>query len=660
MKYPHLFEKGKIGSLTLKNRVVMPGMGTNFAGHDGQITDQQITYYEERAKGGTGLIITEYTSVDYEYGRAGFNQLRIDEERFVPGIHRLANAVQKYGAKLFVQLQHSGRETFSMVLGDGRQIVAPSAVTCAAIGEEPRALTTEEVTETINKFVMAALRCKNAGVDGVELHGAHGYLINQFLSPNTNLRTDEYGGSFENRMRFVEEIVVGIKQVCGADFPISVRLSVDEFEGEGGMTISLSQEVARRLEMVGVDAIHASCGNYNSMNKMVETMQYEQGWRVYLAEEIKKVVNIPVITVGVIREPQFAESILAEGRADFIAMGRTHIADPEWAKKALEGRDDEIRKCIVCLYCTTKSQGHVKCSVNVRAGRELEFKEFKKIDEKKHVAIVGGGPGGMEAARVLSLKGYQVTLFEKDNKLGGQLNLVTAPIPKEKMNWIIQYLSNEMKRLNVDVRLNTVASIEAITALNPYAVLLATGAKPIILDIDGNTLPIVSDYEDVYLKRKHFTDKKIVVVGSGMVCYSVTSQLEKQGNEVTLVEIPTETGSKVTAPTIAMFHNRLSTAGVKIIEDHKVSAVRLDGMLITNEAGEQIELAADHVVFSMGTESFNPLEEAYRNHFDNVFVIGDAINPGSITHAMRDGFEKAYVLEDIAVNKKAAAELLEL
>jgi 2,4-dienoyl-CoA reductase-like NADH-dependent reductase (Old Yellow Enzyme family) len=181
MKFPHLFEQGKIGSLTLKNRVVMPGMGTNFAGHDGQVTEQLITYYEERAKGGTGLIITEYTSVDYEYGRAGFNQLRIDEERFVPGIHRLANAVQKYGAKLFVQLQHSGRETFSMVLGGGRQIVAPSAVACAAIGEEPRALTTEEVKETINKFVMAALRCKNAGVDGVELHGAHGYLINQFL-----------------------------------------------------------------------------------------------------------------------------------------------------------------------------------------------------------------------------------------------------------------------------------------------------------------------------------------------------------------------------------------------------------------------------------------------------------------------------------------------
>ncbi len=637
----------------------MPGMGTNFAGHDGQVTDQLITYYEERAKGGTGLIITEYTSVDYQYGRAGFNQLRIDEERFVPGIHRLANAVQKYGAKLFVQLQHSGRETYSMILGGGRQIVAPSPVTCAAIGEEPRALTTAEVKETINKFVMAALRCKSAGVDGVELHGAHGYLINQFLSPNTNLRTDEYGGSFENRIRFVKEIIVGIKQTCGADFPVSIRLSVDEFE-DGGMTIALSREVARHLEKVGVDAIHASCGNYNSMDKMVETMQFEQGWRVYLAEEMKKVVNIPVITVGVIREPEFAEKILADGRADFIAMGRTHIADPEWAKKALEGRNDEIRKCIVCLYCTTKSKGHIKCSVNVRAGRELEFKELKRISERRNIAIIGGGPGGMEAARILSLKGYRVTLFEKDSKLGGQLNLVTAPVPKEKMNWIIQYLSNEMRRLKVDIRLNTVASMEEIQALNPFAVFLATGAKPIIGDVEGNDLPIVSDYEDVYLNRKSFHNKKIAVVGSGMVCYSVTGQLQKQGNEVILVEVPTETGRKVSAPTKAMLHNRLIHSGVEIISDHKVDAVRQEGILISDQVGKLKKLNVDHVVFSMGTESYNPLEKLYRQHFDNVFVIGDAINPGSITNTIRDGFEKAYVLESIALHKKANVELVEV
>lgn len=649
MEYSHLFSKGRIGTVELKNRVIMPAMGTNLGGPSGEVSDHQIAYYEDRAKGGTGLIIVEYTSIDYDYGRSTFNQLRIDDDRFIPGIHRLATAVQKYGAKLFVQLQHSGRETTSMVLGGGRQIVAPSPVTCAAIGEKPRELTTLEVKETIHKFVMGALRCKRAGADGVELHGAHGYLINQFLSPHTNLRTDEYGGSFENRMRFVEEIVVGIKEKCGPDFPVSIRLSVDEFE-EGGTTIELSQEIAVYLEKVGADAIHASCGNYNSMDKMIESMMFEQGWRVYLSEAIKKVVNIPVITVGVIREPEFAEQVLADGRADFIAMGRSHLADPEWAKKAMEGREKEIRKCICCLQCT-RGGSHVSCAVNVRTGRELEFRELKHIEEERHIAIVGGGPGGMEAARVLALKGYKVTIFEKDHKLGGQLNLVTVPKAKEKMNWIIQYHKNEMERLNVDVRLNTEASIEKIKALNPYAVFLATGAKPIIPEKVGVNNCIVCDYEDVLLQKEDFSNKKIVVVGSGMVCYSVVGQLAARGNDVVLVEVPTETGSKVTPHTRLMLINRLQKANVKIIEEHSVISILPASVIIEDRLKQQHELEVDHVVFSMGTQSYNPLEELYRDHFDNVFVIGDAINPGSITNAIKDGFEKSYVLESIVIKK---------
>jgi 2,4-dienoyl-CoA reductase-like NADH-dependent reductase (Old Yellow Enzyme family)/thioredoxin reductase len=656
LKFNHLFEKGRIGSLTLKNRIVMPAMGTGLAGPDGEMNDHVIAYYEERAKGGTGLIIVEYTSIDYKLGRANFNQLRIDEDRFMPGFYRLANAVHKYDAKIFVQLQHPGRETTSYNL-NGNQIVAPSPVTCAAIGEEPRELTNDEVKGIVNQFVMGAFRAKMAGMDGVELHGAHGYLINQFMSPGTNLRTDEYGGSFENRMRFTKEIVEGIKGKCGKDFPVTIRISVDEFE-EGGMTVEMSKEVSRYLEKIGYDAIHASCGNYNSMDRMIESMMYEQGWRVPLAQAVKEVVNIPVITVGVIREPEFADKVIEEGKADFIAMGRSHIADPEWAKKAYEGRDNEIRKCICCLHCT-RFPGHVKCAINIKAGRELEFKEIIRIEEKRHVAIVGGGPGGMETARILRLKGYDVTIFEKGSELGGQLNLVHQPVAKEKMDWMIDYHRNEMERLNVEIRFNTEATVEAIKALHPYAVFLATGGKPIIPSLVGMDINNVCDYEDVLLNRKDFTNKGIVVVGSGMVCYSVTGQLAAQGNDVTLIEVPTETGSKVTPATRMMLINRLKNAGVKIFTDQKVTEIRSNSIRLEDELGNIIQLEMDYMVFSMGTVSYNPLEETYRQHFENVFVIGDAINPGSISNAIKDGFEKAYVLEAIVTSKVPDKVLVE-
>jgi len=651
MDYHHLFEPGKIGSLSVKNRVVMPPMGTNLASAEGEITDHLIRYYEERAKGGVGLIIVEVTSVEYELGKAVTSQPRADHNKYIPGIHRLANAVQKYDSKIFMQLHHAGSKSNSM-LTEGKQIVAPSAVTCPAVGEEPRELTNEEVKELVNKFVLAAVRCKAAGIDGVELHGAHGYLINQFLSPYTNLRTDEYGGSFENRMRFIEEIIVGIRKTCGEEYPLIVRISADEFV-EGGIDLELGIKMSKYLEKLGVDAIHVSAANYDSMDKVIEPASYKQGWRVYLAEEVKKEVKIPVIAVGVIREAEFADSVIREGKADFVAIGRGLIADPEWAIKAEEGRDQEIRKCISCLHCTTTlfSGCHVNCTVNVRMGRELEFESFQRTKNRRRVAVIGGGPAGMEAARVLTLKGYIVTVFEKEVQLGGQLNLANKPLHKEKINWILDYLKNEMVRLEIDIQLNYEATVDEISALDPYAVFIATGSHNFIPDIVGTHLPNVHGYEEVLLDKVEFSNKSIAVVGAGMTGCETAELLATKGNSVTLIDMSPVIGNGIAPTTRFDLLKHLTNVEVDMMPNHKLLSISPTAIVVEHtESAELVSLDVDHVIMALGTRSYNPLEARFKEQLRNVFVLGDAKSPGQIAQAIKDGFEKAYIIESIVVD----------
>lgn len=645
MKYPALFSEGTIGKLKLKNRVVMPSMGTMLAAADGEVTDHQIAYFEERARGGVGLIITEVTSVDYALGKAGPTHPRVDDNRYIPMLSRLANAVHKHGAKIFMQLHHAGRQGHSSLTG-GAQIVAPSPIACSIMGETPRELTTAEVKELVQKFVMGALRCQMAGMDGVEIHGAHGYLVNQFLSPHTNRRTDEYGGSFDNRMRFAQEIVTGIKNLCGKDFPVIIRLSIDEFV-PGGVKLEEGVEIACHMEEAGVDAINVSCGTYESMPTVMEPITYEQGWRSYIAAAVKARVKVPVITVGVIREPAAAEEILATGQADFVAIGRGLIADADWCEKASSGREAAIRKCISCLHCLDNGLlgVHLTCAVNARVGREREFQGYEQNGADRKVAIVGGGPAGMEAARVLALRQFRVVLFEKESSLGGQINFGNKPRGKEKMNWLVEYLRHELEELNVDLRLGDEASSAAVLAEEPYAVFVATGGVPILPPIAGINTPHVLTAEQALAGYGEISGERVAVIGAGMTGCETADLLASRGNEVCLVEMLNDiaTGAGLTNKMDITEH--LIESKVTIHTGHRLKEIGEQAIVVERLAtGEQVTIPVDRVVISLGVRANNALYAEMAQRHPATFLLGDALAPRKIAYAIRDGFEKAFLL----------------
>jgi len=643
MAYDRLFSKGKIGNLEIQNRVVMMPMGTHMSSADGEITDRQIRYFEERAQGGVGLIVTEITTVDHEMGRAGAVHPRVDDDRFIPMLARLADALHKYDTRVFMQLHHAGRQG-KTIFTQGKQLLAPSPVMCKVTGEEPRALTTEEIRALVIKFAQGALRCKVAGIDGVELHAAHGYLLNQFISPYTNTRTDQYGGTIEKRLRFIREIIEAIRERCGADFPLSIRISADEFV-EGGITLEMGKEVAQYLEGFGVDALNVSAGIYESFPKVIEPVYYPQGWRVYLAEAIKEVTSIPVMTAGVIREPKFAEEVLARGKAAFIGMGRGLLADPEWANKAREGRPDLIRKCISCNYCLQGGR-HIACAVNARAGRELEFPETPAADgQKRKVVVVGGGPGGMEAARVLAARDYRVVLIEKGAELGGRLRSASAGASKEKIAWLKDYLKNALGELSVSVRLNTECTSEMLEAEKPFAVVIATGARPYIPYVEGLKEGGFVLAEDVVLGDVRFRDARVAVLGGGFTGCEAAEVLAREGNSVTVIEMLPAVASDVEGITRMELLDILDGLDIQLLASHRATRVEGGKIHLENvQDRSSLEREFDHIVVAAGMVADADLAERAKATFRMVKLAGDAKKPGMISGAITDGLVAGYML----------------
>jgi 2,4-dienoyl-CoA reductase-like NADH-dependent reductase (Old Yellow Enzyme family)/thioredoxin reductase len=627
-----LFEPIKIGTIELKNRIVMPPMGTNFSTEDGCATKRLVNYHVERAKGGVGLIIVEGAYVEPK-GKGSVRQLAVDNDEKISGLKELAVAIRANGAKAALQLFHGGRQSHSLIIGT--QPVSASEVFCRSTRETPRALTVEEIQDVIEAFADGARRTKAAGFDAVEIHGAHGYLINQFLSPLTNKRTDKYGGDVKDRTTFLLEILELARDKVGSDYPILCRINGDDYI-EGGLALEETKEIAQMLEAAGVDALHISGGIYDSPVPVTTgPMAVPRGHMVHLAAGIKKVVNVPVVAVGRINDPELAEKILQEGNADLISMGRALLADPELPNKAASGALDEIRRCTACDECIARLLFNetIACSVNAALGKEKKYR-IRKAKVSKRVLIVGGGPAGMEAARVSALREHKVALYDKNDRLGGQLNLAVVPPHKEEMKSVKSFLENQIQKLGVRVVLGEAVTPLLVKKIKPDVVFVATGSVPTIPEILGVKRENVVIANDL-LAGQASTKKRVVVVGGGMVGAETAEFLAEKGKRVTILEMLGRIGVDMVPMAIQMLYPRLKKLGVAMITKAKVQEITENGVVYEKD-GEKQSIETESVVLAAGSEPNISLMKALEGKVAEIYVIGNAKETGNVLEAIHN------------------------
>jgi len=646
--------------MKLRNRIVMAPLGTNLADANGAMTRALTDWYAERARGGVGLIIVENSLADVRFGRGLARQLRIDDPKLTPGLNELVEAVHAAGAKIAIQINIQGAGVDGE-LHPGVLPVGPSPISYVFDRSGPgsalpprmrreklvRGLEREEMKELRDSFIRAAGIAKSAGFDALEIHGAHGYLLAGFLSPFSNKREDDYGGDLEGRLKYVIEVCQGIRGQVGHGFPILFRMSGREYL-PGGREIEESQAIARRLEEVGIDGLDISAGI--SMEAMPYTWMnpptaFPQGAFIADAQAIKKAVHIPVIGVGKIRDPWFAEKALQEGRADFIALGRTLIADPEWPRKAAEGRVDEVRRCISCNRCLRiLYRLPIRCAVNARAGLEREFPMVPSLRPRR-VAVVGGGPAGMEASRTAAERGHEVTLFEKDRALGGQLRLAIVPPFKKDLVGLLAFLQGQVKkRVNLHLR----KEIDAQELLNhPFDVIIvATGCTPPVLR--NNKGPRVTRAWDVLAGRSKLAGSRVVVSGKGRgACETSEFLAARQKKNVTLIHSgPLEELGRELEPIFErrLLLERLQECGVRILCQTAITRIDPEGVQVEGLATGKI--TCDHIVLDEPPVANHSLLDQLRGKA-KVIGIGDCIDPSDLYQAIHDGFRAGYGIESI-------------
>ena len=690
MSYDMLFSPMKIGNVEIKNRIVMAPMCMGFGQYNGCATETMMNYYEERAKGGVGLIFTEITRINDITGASSFGQLGMSHDYQIPALREMADRIHKHNCKIMVELHHPGRQNLGLMIGtvpicnigsklmgnlytkiltqavipQGKKLqdkhivprtVAPSKCERSKMSDSVnRELSVKEIKRIICQFVEGAVRVKKAGCDGVELHAAHGYLIQQFLSPNTNKRTDQYGGSLENRMRFLLEIIDGIRSNCGKDFPIVVRLTVDEMYseiGQNGKGYNLEEgiKMAKILNDKGIDAIDVSSAAYDTFNYWLEPTTFTPGWRKYLANEVKKVVDIPVIAANLIRSPKQAEIQLEEGTQDFISLGRPLIADPHWPNKVKSGNENLIKRCVCCLYCfESMMKGaykytHGNCSVNPFVGRENV--SLKQNGNGRKVLIIGAGCAGLTAAELLSKRGFDVTVLEKESKQGGQLNLASKPPHKEKINWVCEDLLSNAINSGAKVLFNTKADKDIIASYSPEIVITATGGNAIHpKSFNGDNVVTVTQ---VLNGDIDISNKKVAVIGSGMTGLETSELLVSKGNKVTVVEMADKIAPGAWFQQLDDALPVLEKAGTEFLTSHKLLSVSSSGIELENlKEKKAVAINVDFVVLSLGVRSDNSLYNEIKNSDSyKVYNIGDSNKIGRIANATESAYQLVMNIE---------------
>ncbi|MDX9785599.1 MAG: FAD-dependent oxidoreductase [Desulfobacterales bacterium] len=630
----HLFSPITIGPMTARNRLLMSAMSINFGVDDHNYVTEQLTqYFVARARGGVGMMLVGGGAVRAD-GIEAPDLPGLWDDGCVPALQKMTSAVRPLGARFGVQLMHGGRQCMHA------DKVAPSAIPAPALAKGiPRALAVSEIHELVQAFAASAKRCRAGGFDFLEIHAAHGYLIGQFLSPNANHRTDAYGGSFENRIRFLLEVFRAVQQAAGDKMPVGVRMNGEDYI-QDGWTLDDARALAVILEREGADYLHVSAGVYGGSELTIPPMYSPHGCFAHLAEAVKKVVSIPVIAVGRIKHAEMANRLIKEGKADMVAMGRSFLADPDFPAKSMAGEFGRIRPCIgCCLGCihSVFQQEPGACVVNPDVGREYRLTETVPVKRAKKILVLGSGPAGLAAARMLALRGHEVMLFEERGHLGGQARIASFSPGRGEIMDIVTFFIKELERLNVQICLNVSLSAERISALQPEEVVVATGALPEMPMIKGlfqtqMTLHLVTDI----LEGRAGAGDRIIVLGGGQAGLMAADFLAEKGKEVVVLNRKRHFAEELSANDRYYLRNRLKQNAVKLFKQASITAFLADGVRFRS-AGEDIQLNGfDTVVIAEKMSAIRKPLERFKGMGMPVHVIGDAKSPRILMHAISE------------------------